>query len=700
MRLASCTLLSRARERELASAFGALQRAAAGDGGGLLVTGALGIGKTRLLEAVLAEAEALGFHTLRGVAQEAEGRTPYAPFVEALDPLVAPRPELVGALTDSAQVALSRLLPSVRRPAGAADEPLDRRRVFWAVGQLLGPAASGARRRASIDDLNAADEATVALVHHLARGAAGERLLMVTAMRDEPLSEASALMRSSLLERGAASGAGARSARPPRSQRSRNGRPAGRCVPEPWLRSSVRRRATRSSRKSWRRRWMLPGGHGLERACVRSWRAARAARPARRAPARRVRRDRRRLHGRGLRGPRGRRARRRGARRGPGSRRARTCAWPLSLPALARPRELAARLPEAVLRRTHADAAGSSPRDDAPPEQVAHHLLRAGRAPEAVPLLTRAAGGPRPWAPTATAPGGPSWRSNMRTIYERPALLAMRAQLLHGAGELGAPGAYAEAIAVAPAEQVPALRVQQARACLAAGDIAGAKAALQRFEAERPEDLAESTLVRGMVAWHTGDWARARVEWPPRRRASVPILATRPPERHARTRGRRLGQHSGTSSCTSGTARARRPRLRRLLCVTEYVLTAGDPYDRVAGFAKRLRAQAHQRAPAGARRSPPPCWARRSCSPATSRPPAHTSSTLHGSVESWSVGGESLARMRLGEALLHLGDRAGARAQLEEALGSRTSRPSPSIWCSSSPACCCRCPTRAPRRSR
>src|SRR3712207_6866119 len=33
--------------------------------------------------------------------------------------------------------------------------------------------------------------------------------------------------------------------------------------------------------------------------------------------------------------------------------------------------------------------------------------------------------------------------------------------------------------------------------------------------------------------------------------------------------------------------------------VTEYVLTAGDPYDRVAGFAKRLRAQAHQ---AGARR--------------------------------------------------------------------------------------------------
>ena len=86
------------RERELASALGALQRAAAADGGALLVTGSLGIGKTRLVEAVLAEAEELGFHTLRGAAHEEEGRTPYAPLVEALDPLAARRPELAGAL--------------------------------------------------------------------------------------------------------------------------------------------------------------------------------------------------------------------------------------------------------------------------------------------------------------------------------------------------------------------------------------------------------------------------------------------------------------------------------------------------------------------------------------------------------------------------------------------------------------------------
>ena len=53
--------------------------------------------------------------------------------------------------------------------------------------------------------------------------------------------------------------------------------------------------------------------------------------------------------------------------------------------------ELAARLPEEALRRTHADAAALLAADDAPPEAVAHHLLRAGRAREAVPLLTQAA---------------------------------------------------------------------------------------------------------------------------------------------------------------------------------------------------------------------------------------------------------------------------------------------------------------------
>jgi tetratricopeptide (TPR) repeat protein len=47
---------------------------------------------------------------------------------------------------------------------------------------------------------------------------------------------------------------------------------------------------------------------------------------------------------------------------------------------------------------------------------------------------------------------------------------------------------------------------------------------------------------------------------------------------------------------------------------------------------------------------------------------AHLADAARLSREVGAVAAESLARMRLGEALLHLGDRAGARAQLEEAL--------------------------------
>ena len=69
-----------------------------------------------------------------------------------------------------------------------------------------------------------------------------------------------------------------------------------------------------------------------------------------------------------------------------------------------------------------------------------------------------------------------------------PDLLALR-PLLHGAGEAHALGAYAEAIEASPAERVPALRAQQAAAYLAAGDVRGAKAALEGVPAQRSEDL-------------------------------------------------------------------------------------------------------------------------------------------------------------------------------------------------------------------
>ena len=256
----------------------------------------------------------------------------------------------------------------------------------------------------------------------------------------------------------------------------------------------------------------LRRGHGAAAAARGRGAAARAARAARRAAAGRARRDRRRLHGRGARGTRGLRGRRRGARRGRGGRRARECARPLSLPARARAR--GAGRPAA--------RGGAAPHARATPPRCSPRTTRLPRASRTTCCAPVAGGrrcrcsrgrpsGPRAWAPTATAPSGPSWRSRTRTSSERPALLALRAQLLHGAGEADAPAAYAEAIDVAPAERVPALRAQQARACLAAGDVAGRRGRARRAcRPSGPRTSASLILLRGMVAWHVGDWEGAR----------------------------------------------------------------------------------------------------------------------------------------------------------------------------------------------
>lgn len=659
------------RERELAVASAALQRAAAGVGGALLITGALGIGKTRVVEAVLAEAEELGFHTLRGAAHEQEGRTPYAPLVEALDPLAAQRPELAGALTDSAQAALSRLLPSVRRPAAATNEPIDRHRVFSAVAQLLAQAAAERGAVLVVDDLHAADEATAAIVHHLARSAAGQRLLVIAGMRDEPLPKAAALVRSSLLERGAAvelalgrldgaalAAVAQRAAGRPLArgvlvaiERSAAGNPffaeelaasvdaSGEVTVPPRLREVVARRLERLAPYDERLLAALAviddGFTATElTALARVDRVDEALGAAEAAGVLESVRGRYRFRH-----------------------------------ALVR-EEMAGRLPEDVLRRTHAEAAALLATEDARLEGVAHHLLRAGQPREAVPLLTRAA----EWAAGVGAyRDGAEWAELALEHADddaRPALLALRAQLLHGAGEPHAPAAYGEAIAVAPTERVPALRAQQARASLAAGDIPGAKAALEGVQPERPEDLGELIVLRGMIAWHTGDWEGAR-----RLGAEADRLGPNPSELAA-LKGMlaHLGggweQHSRRQLTHVWDAPELAGRVfDAYLCVTEYVLTAGDPYDRVAGFAKRLRAQAQQ---AGARRGE--AFAATVLGETElftgnlEAARAHLVDAARLSREVGAIAGESLARARLGEALLYLGDRAGARAQLDQAL--------------------------------
>jgi DNA-binding SARP family transcriptional activator len=282
--------------------------------------------------------------------------------------------------------------PAVGTQAATTEDAVNRHRLFSAVAQLLAEAASERGVVLAIDDLHAVDEASAALLHHLARSGAGERLLVVAALRDEPLPKAVALVRSRLLERGAAVevalgplsraaiGAVARRAagRPlaPAAlasiERSSAGNPffaeelaasvdaAGEVTVPPRLREIAARRLEQLEPHGERLLAALAviddgftdadlralaGGEPVDRALA----AAEAAGVLEAVRARYRFRH-----------------------------------------ALVR-QELAARVPEAALRPTHADAAALLAADERPPEAVAHHLLRAGRARDAVPLLTQAA---------------------------------------------------------------------------------------------------------------------------------------------------------------------------------------------------------------------------------------------------------------------------------------------------------------------
>jgi hypothetical protein len=105
------------------------------------------------------------------------------------------------------------------------------------------------------------------------------------------------------------------------------------------------------------------------------------------------------------------------------------------------------------------------------------------------------------------------------------------------------------------------------------------------------------------------------------------------------------------------------------LCVTEYVLHAGDPYARLAEFATRLREHSHT---GGALRGKAFSTTLLgeiellAGDPQTAR--THLLEAAALSREVGAIGGEALARARLGEALNHLGERSAAHEQLDEAL--------------------------------
>ena len=664
------------RDRELAVARRALDATGRKGGGALLILGDAGMGKTRLVDAVLEDARARGWHTLRGTGREEQGRPPYGPIIEAIDPLVAARPDLLASLNESSQRVLGLLCPSA--PAGDAVSPRDaeRHQVFAAVAQLIHAAADEARLLMALEDLHAADVATLVLAHYLSRAARQESVLIVLTARHGEAGPELARVRASLSEQRA----GVEILLRPLSTLALTSvaeRAAGRRLDTGTLEAIAAAAAGNPFFAEEIAASVDDGDvrvpeHVSEILNVRFDRLPADARPvvllaaalqdgfavadlaavagveemsAEAAVGAALRRG---VLERGASGLRFRhRLLRDAARR------------------QLDPRHLVA---------AHLRAAARLRESGGAPERVGFHLLAAGRGGEAVPPLTAAA---QRAAAVGAYRDGQRWAE--QALVHAPAadrceLLGLLGDLRHAAGDRRAARTFAAAADAATADRRTDLRIKQARALTAAGDPTAGLEILRDLTPTPGAQQARLAVACGIVAWYAGELDQARRQ----AEHAAALIHEAESERVELADLQALIAHAdGAWEQHTDWQLAEVWHVPELAgrvfdvytCVTEYVLHAGEPYPRLAEFARRLRAHAHT---GGALRG------------------EAFSTTLLGEIElltgdlqaarthlleaaalsreAGAIGGEALARARLGEALVHLGERSAAREQLDDAL--------------------------------
>src|SRR3954463_7958344 len=178
------------REGELRTLRALLPRAEGEGRRVVLVGGEPGSGKSRLVRELASHAAADGALVLYG-ACDAVVRTPYGPFVEALDHLArtVDPDELRDALGPTGG-ELARLLPDLPARVGglpapvAADPDTERHRLHTAVADLLTGISHGRPVLLVIEDGHWADTPTLLLMRFLTRAAGRARLLLLATFRD------------------------------------------------------------------------------------------------------------------------------------------------------------------------------------------------------------------------------------------------------------------------------------------------------------------------------------------------------------------------------------------------------------------------------------------------------------------------------------------------------------------------------------
>lgn len=172
------------RADELAALTDALTRAAGQEPQALLIGGEAGVGKTRLTEEFLCEADRHGAVVAVGGCVEigAEG-LPFAPFSTALRTLHRRLPGELAAAAAGQEGELARILPELGdTPRGPHDEE-STARLFELTARMLERLATDRTVVLVLEDLHWADTSTRHLLSYLFRTLASGRLVVVATYR-------------------------------------------------------------------------------------------------------------------------------------------------------------------------------------------------------------------------------------------------------------------------------------------------------------------------------------------------------------------------------------------------------------------------------------------------------------------------------------------------------------------------------------
>ena len=183
-RMTSARFVGRA--GELAELEAALQDAGERRSALVLVAGESGVGKSRLVDELIARARERDALVLTGDCVElGEGELPYAPLIGALRPVTRDGHPALDALPDPLGAALAAVLPGFGDRPASGDAP--QASVFEALLALLEGLAEEQTLLLVIEDLHWADSSTRAFLRFLSRTLCGEGIVVVGTYRSDEL---------------------------------------------------------------------------------------------------------------------------------------------------------------------------------------------------------------------------------------------------------------------------------------------------------------------------------------------------------------------------------------------------------------------------------------------------------------------------------------------------------------------------------